>query len=287
MEQFVTARDGARLCVETFGDPADPAVLLIGGAASPMDYWEDGFCERLAAGGRCVVRYDARDTGRSTTWPVGEPGYTFAELNADPVAVLDGLGIERAHVIGLSMGASIATTVATRHRDRVLTLALATSSPGGPDLPGPSAAIAASFAEPAPPVDPADRAALVAKMVGDLRLFTGTLPFDEERVRALVERIVDRSDAPAAADNHWLLVDGDDDEEPIDIASITVPTLVWHGSADPLFPLPHGRAFVERIPNSRLVVLDGVGHEYPPPSTWDVVVTELLAHTAQGAPALP
>jgi pimeloyl-ACP methyl ester carboxylesterase len=287
MEQFVTARDGARLCVETFGDPADPAVLLIGGAASPMDYWEDGFCEAIAAGGRWVVRYDARDTGRSTTWPVGAPGYTFAELNADPVAVLDGLGIERAHVVGLSMGASIATTVATRHRDRVLTLTLATSSPGGPDLPGPSAAISASFTEPAPPVDPADHAALVAKMVGDLRLFTGALPFDEERVRALVERIVDRSDAPAAADNHWLLVGGDDDEEPIDIGSITVPTLVWHGSADPLFPLPHGQAYVERIPNARLVVLEGVGHEYPPPSTWDVVVTELLAHTAQGVPALP
>ena len=287
MEQFVTARDGARLCVETFGDPADPAVLLIGGAASPMDYWEDGFCESLAAGGRWVVRYDARDTGRSTTWPVGKPGYTFAELKADPVAVLDGLGLERAHVVGLSMGASIATTLATRHRDRVLTLTLATSSPGGPDLPAPSAAVSASFTEPAPPVDPADRAALVAKMVADLRLFTGTLPFDEEHVRALVERIVDRSDAPAAADNHWLLVGGDDDEEPTDIGSIAVPTLVWHGSADPLFPLPHGRAYADRIPNARLVVLEGVGHEYPPPSTWDIVVTELLAHTAQGAPALP
>ena len=77
MDRFVTARDGARLCVETFGDAADPAVLLVGGAASAMDYWEDEFCERLAAGGRHVIRYDARDTGRSTTWPVGEPGYTL------------------------------------------------------------------------------------------------------------------------------------------------------------------------------------------------------------------
>jgi pimeloyl-ACP methyl ester carboxylesterase len=184
------------------------------------------------------------------------------------------------------MGASIATTLATRDRARVLTLTLATSSPGGPDLPAPSAAISASFAEPAPPVDPTDRAALVTKMVADLRLFTGTLPFDEEHVHALVERIVDRSDAPAAADNHWMLVGGDDGDEPTDLASITVPTLVWHGSADPLFPLPHGRAYLDRIPNARLVVLDGVGHEYPPPSTWGLVVTELLAHTAQGAPVL-
>jgi len=181
----------------------------------------------------------------------------------------------------------VSATLATRHRDRVLTLTLATSSPGGPDLPPPSAAISASFTEPAAPVDPADRAALVAKMVADLRLFAGTLPFDEEHARVLVERIVDRSDAPAAAGNHWLLVGGDPDEPPTDLAEITAPTLVWHGSADPLFPLPHGQAFAERISNARLVVLEGVGHEYPPPSTWDVVVTELLAHTAQGAPVLP
>ena len=287
MEHFVTARDGARLCVETFGEPADQAVLLVGGAASSMDYWEDEFCARLAAGGRYVIRYDARDTGRSTTWPVGEPGYTFAEHNADPVAVLDGLGIDRAHVVGLSMGASIVTTLAPRHAERLLSLTVATSSPGGDGLPPPSADIAASFAEPPPQIDWSDRAAVAERLVADLRGFTGSLPFDEDHAHTVVARVLDHSPVPAAAGNHWLLVGGDSDEPPTDLAAITVPTLVWHGSADPFFPLPHGRAFVDRIPNARLVVLEGVGHEYPPPSTWDVVVTELLAHTAQGAPALP
>lgn len=287
MERFVTAPDGARLCVETFGAPDDPAVLLVGGAASAMDYWEDEFCALLARGGRYVVRYDARDTGRSTTWPVGEPGYTFAEIVSDPVAVLDGLSIERAHLVGLSMGASIVATLATRHPERVLTLTVATSSPGGDGLPPPRADISAAFAEPAPEIDWSDRAAAADRLVADLRAFTGSLPFDEAHARTVVSRVLDHSPAPAAAGNHWLLVGDDPDEPPTDLATITAPTLVWHGSADPLFPLPHGRAYLDRIPHARLVVLDGVGHEYPPPSTWDVVVTELLAHTAQEAPVLP
>ena len=215
------------------------------------------------------------------------PGTHWAALTTDAVDVLDGLDIERAHVVGLSMGASIVTTLATRHPERVLTLTVATSSPGGDDLPPPSAEISASFAEPAPEIDWSDRAAVADRLVDDLRGFTGSLPFDEEHARTVVGRVLDHSPVPAAAGNHWLLVAGDADEPPTDYAAITVPTLVWHGSADPLFPLPHGRAYLERIPHARLVVLDGVGHEYPPPSTWDVVVTELLAHTAQEAPALP
>ncbi len=281
MECQAPTADGARLWVQTFGADADPAVLLIGGAASPMDYWEDGFCARLAAGGRRVIRFDARDTGRSTTWPVGEPGYTARELNADPLAVLDTLGIERAHVVGLSMGAGIALAVAAHHPGRVLTLTVASTSPGGDDtLPPPRADIAASFAEPPPETDWSDRAAVVAKTVGELRAFTGTLPFDERHVTALVERIVDRSPVPAAAENHWLVL-GAAPDDPVDLGSIGAPTLVWHGTADPLFPLPHGVAVAERIPGARLLRLDGVGHEYPPPSTWDLVIGELLAHTAQ------
>lgn len=277
MDRFVTTQDGARLCVETFGAAEDPPVLLVGGSASSMDYWEDGFCTRLAAGGRYVIRYDARDTGRSTTWPIGEPGYTADDLVADALAVLDELGITRAHVVGISMGGSIVATLATTHPDRVLTLTVASFSPGGDGLPPPSAAVAASFDEPAPETDWDDRSAAADRLVEDLRGFTGTLPFDEEHARDVVARVLDRSPVPAAAANHWVIVGGDGPGP--DLASITAPTLVWHGSADPLFPLPHGEALAVRIPDARLVVLDGVGHEYPPPSTWGQVVAELLAHT--------
>ena len=91
------------LCVQTVGDPGDPAVLLIHGACASMVWWEDELCERIAAGGRFVIRYDQRDTGRSTSFPVGEPGYAMSDLAADAVGILDALGVDRAHVVGRSM----------------------------------------------------------------------------------------------------------------------------------------------------------------------------------------
>lgn len=108
-ELFLPSGD-ATICAETFGLPSDPSILLICGAAGSMDEWDDELCLRLAAGGRHVIRYDNRDTGRSTSYPAGEPGYGGAELVADAVAVLDQLGVDVAHVMGISMGASPPST---------------------------------------------------------------------------------------------------------------------------------------------------------------------------------
>src|SRR5918994_37613 len=112
--------NGAELCVDTIGNPGDPAVLLIMGGAGSMDRWEEPFCERLAAAGRYVIRYDHRDTGGSTTYPPGKPGYTGDDLVADALGVLDHLGVERAHVFGLSMGGGIAQRIAVDHPERLL-----------------------------------------------------------------------------------------------------------------------------------------------------------------------
>ena len=144
-QRLVDVGGGTRLCVETFGDPADPALLLIAGISSSMDAWEDEFCRRLADGRRYVIRYDHRDTGRSTGWPVGEPGYTATDLTNDPVALLDALGRTDAHLVGISMGGGIAQDVAARHPERVASLTLISTSPAGPgdpdrpELPPPSA----------------------------------------------------------------------------------------------------------------------------------------------------
>src|SRR4051812_1657669 len=124
------------LCVETFGAAADPAILLIAGASAPMDWWDPRFCARLAGGGRFVIRYDHRDTGRSVTYPPGRPGYTFRELTGDAVALVDVLAGGRAHLVGLSMGGGIAQYVAIHHPDRVASLTLVSTSPGpADDLP--------------------------------------------------------------------------------------------------------------------------------------------------------
>ena len=126
------AINGAELCVDTIGDPAHPAVLLIMGAAGSMDRWEQPFCERLVAAGRYVIRYDHRDTGGSTTYPPGKPGYTFDDLVADALGILDHLGVERAHLVGISMGGGIVQRIAVDHPERVLSVTLMSTSPAGP-----------------------------------------------------------------------------------------------------------------------------------------------------------
>jgi pimeloyl-ACP methyl ester carboxylesterase len=273
--------NGAELCAQTFGDRGDPAVLLIGGAASSMDWWDADLCRRIAAAGRYVIRYDHRDTGRSTSSEPGKPSYTGADLTADVTGVLDALGLERAHLVGLSMGGGIAQEVVLTKPDRVATLTLMCTSPLTPTgraLPPPAAHISAKFAQPAPEPDWSDRAAVIDWMIGELRAFAGSLPFDEAYQRDLVGRGFDRTTDYGASQNHWIL--GGDDPVQGDLADVTTPTLVMHGADDPLFPLPHGEALAATIPGAKLVVLPGVGHEFPPPPVWDLVAPAIVEHTA-------
>ena len=275
--------DGARLCVQTFGDPNDPAILLISGMSSSMDWWDEDFCARLAAGLRYVIRYDHRDTGQSSCDPPGAPSYTGGDLAADAVGILDALGLRGAHLVGISMGGGIAQRVALDHPDRVATLTLISTtaigpvSPDSPSLPPPEPPDSPEPAEP----DWADRAAVVDYIVaGDRWLSRGE--FDEPRVRERAARIVDRStDVRAGLTNHPILHDPSPPEPPR-VDRIQAPTLVIHGTADPLFPYPHGEALARTIPGARLVPLPGIGHQMPPPSTWDTVVPALLRHTSGG-----
>ena len=282
MTEQVLAVDGVELCVEAFGSPDDPAVLLIAGGAQSMVWWDDGFCRLLADGGRFVVRYDQRDTGRSTSSPAGRPPYGAVELAADPIRILDALGLPAAHLVGLSMGGGLAQLLAVTRPERVRTLTLMSTTPAGPSdggpLPGPAPRVAATFSSPDPEPDWSDRDAVLRYRVDGERPYAGTLGFDEARVRRLAAAEIDRTtDMAASMTNHFLL----DDAWPADgdLADITAPTLVLHGTADPMFPVEHGRALARRIPGARLVELPGVGHEQPPPQLWDVAVPAILGHT--------
>jgi pimeloyl-ACP methyl ester carboxylesterase len=275
--------DGAELCVETFGDATDPAVLLVSGAAASMDMWETEFCGLLAAEGRYVIRYDHRDTGRSTTSPVGQPAYSAEDLTTDPVRVLDALGVDRAHLVGLSMGGGIAQEVAAFQPHRLHTLTLIATGAAGEradptSLPGMEPRVAATFEDPAPQPDRGDRAAAVDYLVEIERPYAGTFGYDEERARRKAERVVDRTrDLAASLTNHWVLTG---EAVPFRLADISVPTLVMHGTADPMFPPPHGEALATEIPGASFVPLEGMGHEMPPPPLWDLVITSLVRHTA-------
>jgi pimeloyl-ACP methyl ester carboxylesterase len=262
---------GIELAVDTFGDPDDPTVLLIAGRSSPMDWWDAELCERLAAGGRQVVRYDHRDTGASTSCPPGKPDYTFADLVEDAVGILDGLGVERAHVAGLSMGGAIAQVLAVAHPERVATLTLLATSVGVGDWPDDLPPMGEDLAEPEPADDPVERVMAIQRA-----FMRG--PIDEPRLRATAETVVARTADLAAVGNHEVMGSGPTPEG--SLADIAVPTLVVHGSADPLFPVGHGEHLARTIPGATLLVLDDVGHEVPPPRTWDVVVPALLRHTS-------
>jgi pimeloyl-ACP methyl ester carboxylesterase len=252
---------------ETFGDPADPPVLLIMGMGASMLWWDDGFCRSLAAGGRFVIRYDHRDTGRSTTCPPGRPGYTGDDLVADAARVLDDYGIVRAHVVGVSMGGALAQLVALDFPDRVASLVLMSTSPAGaaPDLPPPTDAYRAFAAD-----TPTD-------LVAEVRVLAGDRPFDEERVRDLIARDEARAINPESAGNHALVEGGAPWRHRL--GEIAVPTLVIHGSADPMFPLGHGRALADEIRGARLLILDGAGHVLHP-ADHDAVAAAILDHTS-------
>lgn len=287
MTERVVDTDGVELCLETFGDPADPAILLIGGATMSMDWWEVGFCERLAAERRFVIRYDHRDTGRSASSPAGKPSYTFNDLTSDPLRILDALGIDQAHLVGLSMGGGMAQVLAVQHPERLLTLTLVETSAAGArandeKMPGMDPNVAASFEQPPPEPAWANRDAVIDYVVENHRPYAGSLGFDEARVRRLAGQVIDRTlDIEASLKNHWIL---EGEEVEFAMADIAVPTLVVHGTADPFFPFPHGRALAADIPDASLVALEGVGHEVPPPAVWEQVIDALARHTSTLTP---
>ena len=276
--------NGAELCVDTIGEPADRAVLLIMGGAGSMDRWERPFCERLAAAGRYVIRYDHRDTGGSTTYPPGEPGYTGDDLVADAVAILDHLGVESAHLVGLSMGGGIAQRIAIDHPERVAGLTLMSTGPigtGGGELPPMSGELRALFdgGGPAEP-DWSDREAAIAFLLEGERPYAGSRGIDDAAMRPLLERVYDRSPRLPSANNHFLLEGSDVPRTRL--GAITAPALVIHGAEDPLFPPAHREALAREIPGAKLLVIDGLGHELPQ-WAWDEVLPALIAATGEVA----
>ncbi|HEX3732270.1 MAG TPA: alpha/beta hydrolase [Mycobacteriales bacterium] len=279
-ERIVRA-NGVELCVEAFGDPVDPTLLLTG---SSMLSWPEELCTRLAAGSRHVIRYDIRDTGRSISYVAGEPQYLLSDLGADVIGLLDVFDIDRAHLVGLSVGGWVAQLAAVNNSDRVASLTLIATrptSPGAndPDLPEHSEAILTFFSKSAETeIDWADRAAVVDFLVERERHLAGSRPFDETTVRELAVRMVKRTpDMLASLTSIAFLRRRERWRERL--ADLNTPTLVIHGTEDPFFPYGNAVALASDIPGARLLPLERVGHELPR-SAWDEVLSPILDHTS-------
>ena len=271
--------NGAASCVAVQGDAGDPAVLLVG---SSMLSWPDELCDRLVVGGRRVIRYDVRDTGRSESYPPGKPGYSFADLVDDAVGVLDATATERAHVAGMSTGGWIAQLLALGYPERLATLTLIASRPNAPgpvddDLPGHHDAVMDAIMNTRDP-DWSDERAVVDPLVRQARTLAGAGAFDEASARAHAEAEVARTtDVRSATTNVGFADHGPRWRERLD--EITAPTLVLHGEDDPFFPIGNGEALAAEIPHAHLVRLNRAGHRLPAHAI-PVVAEELIAHTA-------
>ena len=289
--------DDLEIEYDTFGDVNARPLLLIMGLGAQMILWEDEFCEQLAASGFHVVRFDNRDIGQSTQLdhlgipnvfeamtavmagkPVNAP-YSLDEMADDTVALMSALDIARAHVVGASMGGMIAQTIAIRHPERLLSLTSIMSTPGGPGLPPAKPEAMAVLLTP----PPADREGNVARAVAAWRVIGSPgFPFDEERIRGIFGRAFDRGYHPAGVARQLaaILKSGSRVEA---LAGVQVPTLVVHGAEDPLILVEAGRATADAVPGSTLLVIEGMGHDFPV-GVWSQIIGAIADHaTARAA----
>lgn len=279
-ERIVRA-NGVDLCVQTFGDRADPAILLAG---TSMLSWEDEFCGLIASGSRFVIRYDIRDTGRSVGYEPLAPPYTLRDLVADAVGLLAALGLGRAHFVGFSVGGFIGQLAALDYPERVASLTLISTrptapGPNDPDLPEHSEEIMA-YIMGTPEPEWSNRAAVIAHTVEREGRFAGSLPFDEAARREVAGRVFDRTaDVAWSATTFGAIDCGERWRERL--GEVSAPTLVIHGTEDPFFPYGNGVALSEEIPGSLLLTMEKMGHELPR-SAWDAVIPAILRYTSGG-----
>jgi pimeloyl-ACP methyl ester carboxylesterase len=286
----IAALGDVELCYETFGDRADPAVLLVMGLATQMLGWHEDLCAQLAERGFFVIRFDNRDSGRSTWLSDAPPptlrqlarrdpraaAYSVADMAADAVGLLDHLGAGPAHVVGASMGGMIAQTVAIRHPDRVRSLVSVMSNTGGRWSGQPAVRLYPAFLRRAPH----GREAYVEHTV---RLFRAIgspgFELDEAELRHTAARSYDRGVSAAASGRQLAAILAERDRTP-ELRRISAPTLVVHGAADRLVAPSGGRRTARAIPGARLLEIPGMGHDLPR-AAWPRILAAIEENAAR------
>jgi pimeloyl-ACP methyl ester carboxylesterase len=280
--------NGIELEYDTFGDSANPALLLIMGLGMQMLAWREEFCQLLADRGFFVIRYDNRDVGLSTKMEdAGTPDlmalmagdyssakYTLDDMADDAAGLLDALDIDKAHVVGVSMGGMIGQTLAIRHPERVLSLTSIMSTTGNQAVGQPRPDVLGALVTPAP----SDREGFIEHQVGLFKLISSPdYPLPEDLLRMVIGQMYDRSYYPVGFLRQLtgILASGD---RTAALAELDLPVLVIHGEADPLIQKDGGEATANAIPNAKLVKIPGMGHDLPP-QLYERFADEIVANT--------
>jgi pimeloyl-ACP methyl ester carboxylesterase len=252
--------------------PADARpLLLVGGFTAQAISWQDGFADAWIERGFRVITMDNRDVGLSTKSPESDTTlYTLSDMAADCIAVLDAVGVDRAHVFGNSMGGMIVQTIAIEHPTRVATLTSVMSTTGDPSVGRPSPEALAALTRPAPD----ERAEFIEHYVEGSKVYCGPR-FDEAWTRLRAGREYDRCRHPAGAVHQMraIIAGGDRTER---LGGLGTPTLVVHGRADTLIAFDGGEATAAAIPGARLLALDEMGHNLPI-SYWPEILDAVCA----------
>ena len=281
-----------RIEYEIFGNNSAQPLLLIIGLGCQMLCWDEELCKQLSEKGLYVIRFDNRDVGLSTKLEdAGIPDiietigailerkqirapYTLDHMADDTAGLMDALGIQKAHVCGISMGAAIAQTVAIRHPRRVSSLISIYGGTGNPRLPQPKPEALDFFISPAPE----EREAFIEHFVKGWKMAAGTgSSFDEKWHRNLAARSYDRAFYPQGQVRQLVAVLAHGNRKRA-LASVTAPTLVIHGTDDPVMPIEGGKDTAEAIPGADLLIVDGLGHGLPHGEAWPQIVDAIATH---------
>ena len=287
------AANGIHIEYETFGDSAARPLLLIGGLADQLIHWDNELCRDLSERSHYVIRFDNRDAGLSTKFDqegvpdLGAlareekgPPYTLEDMADDAVGLLDALDVRKAHICGASMGGMIAQTIAIRHPSRILSLISIYSTTGNRDLPPPEPEMMERLRAPAPP----EREAYIKYMVDLFKAMAGPgFVFDEAWTRMITTKTYDRSFSPQGTMRQIAAIMTQTERKKA-LAAVTVPTLVIHGTDDPVVPMEAGKDTAEAIPGAQLMLIEGMGHDLPHGGAWPRIVEAIAAHTLRAIP---
>lgn len=274
-------RNGVILCTENTGNISNPAILLMMGATASMLWWDEEFCQLLAEKGFFVIRYDNRDVGRSTTYPPETPPYGLEDMVDDAIHILDAYNIHQAHLAGMSLGGLLAQMAALSFPERVTSLILIATGPFGPtdpSIPAMDERIIA-FQAKAAEVDWTDERAVAAFLIEGAEIQSGTKhPYDKQRGERLARAEFQRANNYISMFNHARLQGGENLYGQVD--QIKQPTLIIHGTEDPIWNYRHAQTLLDELEQAKLVTLEGAGHELHY-NDWELIIESIAQHVAE------